>query len=85
MCTLGLALGKTLAELARLPESELQIWQAFYAEQPFGHWREDWRMATLASTVANTVASKPFQAQDFMPFHHQQDPDADLMDGAIVV
>lgn len=83
---MALALGKTLQELDQLPEAELDVWQAFYDEQPFGLIREDLRAGIIAATTANTVVKKPMQPFDFMPFYQKSDKDTvDLLDGVIMV
>lgn len=83
---MALALGKTLQELDQLPESELDVWQTFYDEQPFGLIREDLRAGIIAATTANTVVKKPMQPFDFMPFYGKPEKESeDLLDGAIMV
>lgn len=69
-----------------MPETELEIWQEYHAEQPFGEWREDLRMGIVASAVANTVSSKGLSPADFMPFEKRAEEDfSDFLDGAISV
>lgn len=55
---------------------EFAEWMAFAQIQPFGEWREDFRMATLAAVITNvmtrTKESDPVrQAKDFMPDFEQ--------------
>lgn len=58
--------------LARMPARELDEWQAYARIEPFGEEREDLRMGTIASTIANTAfgrkkGSKAFKPSDFFP------------------
>lgn len=51
---------------------EFAEWLAFRQLQPFGEWRDDWRMATLAAVITNAMTrskdSDPIrEAKDFMP------------------
>lgn len=51
---------------------EFAEWMAFARLQPFGEWRDDWRMATLAATIVNVMtrskeSDKTYSAEDFMP------------------
>ncbi|HWL29958.1 MAG TPA: DUF4035 domain-containing protein [Burkholderiaceae bacterium] len=62
MLELSLALGKTLAELREMPESDFRLYQQYYAEQPFGQWRGDYNAARVAQSM---VGGK---LQDLMPF-----------------
>lgn len=67
---LALALGKTLAELGRMPAAEFAEWLAYYGHSPFGEERADLRSGIVASTVANAMAGrrgKTWTARDFMP------------------
>jgi hypothetical protein len=45
-------------------------WVQFYEEEPFGEFREDWRMGQIASTIANTAphkrGRKTYKPKDFM-------------------
>ncbi len=55
---------------------EFSEWIAFFQVQPFGEWREDFRMATLAAVITNVMTrtkdSDPVrQAKDFMPDFEQ--------------
>lgn len=75
-----------MQELDQLPEAELNIWQSFYDEQPFGLIRDDLRAGIVAATVANTVVKKPMQAFDFMPFYGKPEEDENsLLEGVIVL
>jgi len=51
---------------------EFSEWMAFSQLQPFGEWRDDFRMATLAAVIVNVMtrtkeSDKVHTAQDFMP------------------
>ncbi len=51
---------------------EFAEWLAFRRIQPFGEWRDDWRMATLAAVITNAITrskdTDPIrEAKDFMP------------------
>lgn len=62
MLELSLALGKTLEELRQMPASDFALYQAYYAKQPFGQWRQDYNAARVAQTMAGG------KLQDLMPF-----------------
>lgn len=52
--------------------ANLAEWEAFAQLEPFGAWREDYRIATLCQTVAALAGAKkrdgkPFEIADFMP------------------
>lgn len=79
-----------MAVIEAMPERHLEEYALFYQEQPFGLWREDYRAATIASTVANTVSKRPIGTSVFMPFHSHELTDEDedmdaLLMGAIKV
>ncbi len=75
-----------MQELDQLPEAELNIWQSFYDEQPFGLIRNDLRAGIVAATVANTVVKKPMQAFDFMPFYGKPDEEENsLLEGVVML
>ncbi len=75
-----------MQELDQLPEAELNIWQSFYDEQPFGLIRDDLRAGIVAATVANTVVKKPMQAFDFMPFYGKPEEDENsLLEGVVML
>lgn len=75
-----------MQELDQLPEAELNIWQSFYDEQPFGLIRDDLRAGIVAATVANTVVKKPMQAFDFMPFYGKPEDDKNsLLEGVVML
>ena len=51
---------------------EFAEWMAFFRLQPFGEWRKDTRMATLAAVIVNALTrskdSDPIhKAEEFMP------------------
>ena len=75
-----------MQEIEQLSESELEVWQDYYQEQPFGMWRDDFRSGLLSSVMANTVSQKSFKAFDFMPFYPVKNEEEEvLLDGVIVL
>jgi hypothetical protein len=67
-------LGKTLSEFDQMPERELQEYELFYQEQPFGLWREDYRTAQISHLLAminRDPKAKPPELSDFMPFYKE--------------
>lgn len=58
--------------LEQMPSRLFKEWQAYYLLEPFGQWRDDYRMAILASILANINRDSkkhptPFDPLDFMP------------------
>ncbi|OOH89539.1 hypothetical protein BMT54_06505 [Pasteurellaceae bacterium 15-036681] len=55
-----------------MPETHYKEYELFYAEQPFGLWRDDYRTAQISHLLAmvnrNPKGPDP-QLMDFMPFH----------------
>lgn len=41
-----------------MPAAELDAWQEYYLEEPFGTWRDNWHAAIICNTVAHTVKHK---------------------------
>ena len=67
-------MGKTLSEIEQIPERELQEYELFYQEQPFGLWREDYRTAQISHLLAminRDTKAKPPELSDFMPFYQE--------------
>lgn len=67
-------MGKTLSEIEQMPERELQEYELFYQEQPFGLWREDYRTAQISHLLAminRDTKAKPPELSDFMPFYQE--------------
>ena len=67
-------MGKTLSEIEQIPERELQEYELFYQEQPFGLWREDYRTAQISHLLAminRDPKAKPPELSDFMPFYKE--------------
>lgn len=67
-------MGKTLSEIEQMPERELQEYELFYQEQPFGLWREDYRTAQISHLLAminRDTKAKPPELSDFMPFYRE--------------
>lgn len=57
-----------------MPERELQEYELFYQEQPFGLWREDYRTAQISHLLAminRDPKAKPPELSDFMPFYQK--------------
>ena len=57
-----------------MPERELQEYELFYQEQPFGLWREDYRTAQISHLLAminRDPKAKPPELSDFMPFYQE--------------
>ena len=57
-----------------MPERELQEYELFYQEQPFGLWREDYRTAQISHLLAminRDPKAKPPEFSDFMPFYQE--------------
>lgn len=81
-----MALGKTLAEIEKMPESHLAEYQLFYQEQPFGLWREDYRTAQISHLLAlinsDPKGDKP-RLSDYMPFFKQEQVDEDDWDDGV--
>lgn len=66
----------TVRELEnRMSARELSEWMAYYAIEPFGEQREDYRAGLLAATVANCAGAgkkgKALQPTDFIPIYTQ--------------
>jgi len=73
-------LGKTLSEIEQMPERELQEYELFYQDQPFGLWREDYRTAQISHLLAminRDPKGSPPELQDFMPFYKDKAAEAD--------
>lgn len=68
---LALALHKTLKELRRDigGSKEIALWKAFDVVEPFGAYRDDWRIANLCELYANLHYRKfngKFTLEDFI-------------------
>lgn len=51
---------------------EFAEWMAFYQIQPFGEWRDDYRMARLAAVITNVMtrtkeSDRLWNESDFLP------------------
>lgn len=67
-----------------MPERELQEYELFYQEQPFGLWREDYRTAQISHLLAminRDPKAKPPELSDFMPFYKEREVENDEDDG----
>ncbi|MCI7353056.1 MAG: DUF4035 domain-containing protein [[Actinobacillus] rossii] len=63
-----------------MPEKHFQEYMLFYEEQPFGLWRDDYRMAQIAHMLAmihRNPKSEPAKLSEFMPFFTQQTNEED--------
>ena len=63
-----------MSEIEQMPERELQEYELFYQEQPFGLWREDYRTAQISHLLAminRDTKAKPPELSDFMPFYQE--------------
>lgn len=63
--------------LTEMRPSELGMWAAFYAVDPWTEERADLRAGTVAAVIANVHRSRdrePFEATDFMPFREKKKP-----------
>lgn len=55
---LGVALGKSLAEIRALPYPEFRRWQIFYTVEPWGWWQDEYQTAALLSMLYNANRGK---------------------------
>ena len=79
-------MGKTLSEIEQIPERELQEYELFYQEQPFGLWREDYRTAQISHLLAminRDPKAKPPELLDFMPFYKERQVENDDEDDGV--
>lgn len=79
-------MGKTLSEIEQMPERELQEYELFYQEQPFGLWREDYRTAQISHLLAminRDPKAKPPELSDFMPFYKESAVENDKEDDGV--
>lgn len=79
-------MGKTLSEIEQMPERELQEYELFYQEQPFGLWREDYRTAQISHLLAminRDPKAKPPELSDFMPFYQESAVENDDEDDGV--
>ena len=70
----GLALGKSLAEVRALDPAEIRVWHVVDAAGPLGPRRDDYHAAMIASTLANSFRSRessPARLADFMLFDRE--------------
>lgn len=79
-------MGKTLSEIEQMPERELQEYELFYQEQPFGLWREDYRTAQISHLLAminRDPKAKLPELSDFMPFYKESAVENDEEDDGV--
>jgi hypothetical protein len=60
---LGLALGKSIAEIHRLPYPEYKSWQLFHMIEPWGFADREYRTAALMAQMYNVRVQKRSQAK----------------------
>ncbi|HDR1007461.1 TPA: DUF4035 domain-containing protein [Pasteurella multocida] len=68
-----------------MPERHFREYQAFYNEQPFGLWREDYRTAQISHLLAminRDPKSKAMELTEFMPFYKEKNTIDDEDDGS---
>lgn len=76
---LCLALGKTVPELLEnMSSSELSMWKAYYAIEPFGEYRADLRAGLSTSTLVNMQSKRAnTKPEDFLLEFKKRSPDVD--------
>jgi hypothetical protein len=87
---LGLALGKSLEEVRRLPYKEILLWRMFYLVEPWGFVDQEFRDARLLAQLYNINAprnkQKPVQrfmrnmVSMVMNAFHKEAPEAEVPD-----
>lgn len=55
-CRLALALGKSLTDIAQMPNSEFRTWRAYNALEPFGSPTDDQRFNALMQLIFSANA-----------------------------
>ena len=65
---LGLALGKSIAEVRALPFDEFMSWKMFYRIEPWGWHDNEYRTAAMLAQMWNTRISKRSQAKKIKDF-----------------
>jgi hypothetical protein len=60
---LGLALGRSVREIRKLPYPEYKQWRLMYHLEPWGWYNEEINTARLLSMLHNTNVSKPKDAK----------------------
>lgn len=73
---LCLALGRLPDEIEAMPERHLLEFEQLYEKQPFGLWRDDFRVAQLAVVVARAAGNKMLGVDQVMSFWKQGDQGA---------
>jgi hypothetical protein len=63
---LGLALGKSVAEIRALSIVEYRRWKLFYQIEPWGFHQDEYRMAAILAMLYNTTQRSPKTPNDFM-------------------
>ena len=72
---LALALGRTLGEIALMPQAEYLGWVEYYQVEPWGSHFDDVRAGQIAAVVANANRDPartptPFKPLDFAPWNN---------------
>ncbi len=65
-----------------MPERHYREYAAYYREQPFGLWRDDFRFAYLLTVIASMFGVKGQTPSDFMPFY-RPDEESNALQQAI--
>lgn len=65
---LGLALGKSLAEVRALPYPEYRSWQLFALVEPWGWQNDEYHFAALLAMLYNANRGKKGKARDVKDF-----------------
>lgn len=60
--------------LENMTSHQFTEWQAFWHVEPWGEYREDWRMANLLAQLVNMLRSKDQAAMEPGQFMPQLDP-----------
>lgn len=73
-----------------MPERHLVEFERYYEKQPFGLWRDDYRVAQLAVVIARSSGNNTFGVDQVMQFWAPDgmgagDVDALVMDADVVV
>lgn len=73
--------------LAEMRPSELGLWEALWAIDPWGPQRAEMSHAVVASTVASGLLKKAgggrWKLSDFMPYYEQPQEDAEALSARI--
>ena len=70
---LGLALGKSLAEVRAMPYPEYRSWQVFYLLEPWGWANEEYHFAALLAMLYNANRGKNGKARSVKDFMREME------------